>query len=206
MGILSRKKLGIKSTIKSVTLLLCTLGISTSIFAANNVITVKAGTFTIDDTVQSIDGFFGGTATATFEEDDSTFGVEYDRMMNNHVSIGGGFQTYSLNYTASGGASGIGEMEASFITFNSKYHFTEGSFKPFIGGAAGIAFTDFTGPVTGNTVGLALAIMAGFRWQFSTVGLYAEYKTFVSADTEDSGDAEVDVAGDSVTAGLSFAF
>ena len=194
------------SIFKAVILLLFTSGLSTTTFAANNVITVKAGTYTLDDTVQSIDGFFGGTATATFEEDDSTIGVEYDRMMNNHVSIGGGFQTYSINYTATGGATGIGEMEAIFITFNSKYHFTEGSFKPFIGGAAGLALTDFSGPVVGNTAGLALGIMAGFRWQFSTVGLYAEYKSYVSADTEDSGDAEVDIAGDSVTAGLSFAF
>ncbi len=192
-----------KSFFNTVTLLVSTLGVSTSAFAQNNVITVKAGTYSMDDTVQTITGFGGATATINFEKDDSTFGVEYDRMMNNHVSIGGGFQSYSINYTESGSR---GEMETTFVTFNSKYHFTEGSFKPFIGGAAGFVVTDFTGPLIGNTAGLALGIMAGFRWQFSLVGLYAEYKTYVSADTEDSGNAEVDVAGDSVTAGLSFAF
>jgi len=196
-------KSGTKSILNTVILLLCSLGLSTATFAQNNVITVKAGTYTMDTTVQTITGFGGATATIGFEDDDSTFGVEYDRMMNNHVSIGGGFQTYSINYLESGST---GEMQASFVTFNSKYHFTEGSFKPFIGGSAGFVVTDFTGPLIGNTAGLALGVMAGFRWQFSLVGLYAEYKTYVSADTEDSGNAEVDVAGDSITAGLSFAF
>ncbi len=191
---------------KLITVLMCTLGLSVTAFAQNNVITVKAGSYAMSDTSQSITGFFGGTVATTFEDDSSTFGVEYDRMMNNHVSIGGGFQSYTIDYTASGAVSGTGEMEAIFVTFNSKYHFTEGNFKPFIGGAAGIAVTDFSGPLIGNTAGLALGIMAGFRWQFSTVGLYAEYKAYVAAETEDDGNAEVDLAGDSITAGLSFAF
>jgi len=193
--------MGIKSLVANTTLLFSLLGISASVLADNNVITVKAGTYTIDDTFQLINGL--GFSSVTFEEDGSTIGIEYDRMLTEHVSIGGGYQTYSLAYTS---GIGPGEVDVSFGTFNAKYHFTTGNFKPFIGGSAGIVLTDFTGNITGNSVGLALGIMAGFRWQFSAVGLYAEYKVFVSANSEDSAGAEVDLAGDSVTAGLSIAF
>ena len=200
--------MGIKSIIKVGTLLVCAFGLPTTVLAddKNNIITVKGGTFSMSESVQSI--FFNANTSTTFEEDPSTFGVEYDRMMNDNVSIGGGAQIFNTAYTTFSGLTG--EMDATFVTFNSKYHFTTGKFKPFVGGAAGFVITDFTSNsafgLSGNTVGLTLGLMAGFRWQFSTFGLYAEYKNFITADTEDSADAEVDLAGESITGGISIAF
>ncbi|VAW92330.1 hypothetical protein MNBD_GAMMA21-1226 [hydrothermal vent metagenome] len=202
--------MGIKSILKTGTLLVCTFGLSTTVIAdadGANIITVKGGTFSMSEPVQSI--FFDTSSTTTFEEDPSTFGVEYDRMMNDNVSIGGGAQIFNTAYRTFSGSTG--EMDATFITFNSKYHFTTGNFKPFIGGTAGFVVTDFTSDsafngLSGNTAGLTLGLMAGFRWQFSTVGIYAEYKNYLTANTEDSADAEVDLAGDSITGGVSIAF
>ena len=193
--------MNLKKITSTAVLLVSSLGVSSHVFADGNVIIVKGGTYTIDDTTQVIDVF--PTINATFEEDSATFGVEYDHVFSSGVSIGGGYQSFNLDYTSNAGP---GDVDASFVTFNSKYHFTDGSFKPFIGASAGFALTDFNGGISGNTIGFAGAIMAGFRYQFGLVGIYAEYKNFLTADTEDADDAEVDLAGDSVTAGLSFEF
>lgn len=171
-------------------------------FAGDNVIIVKGGTYTLDDTNQVID-LNGGPVTTTFEEDTGTFAVEYDHVFDSGVSIGGGYQAFNMDYSTAGGN---GDFSADFIMFNSKFYLTQSSFKPFIGASAGLVVTDFSGQITGNTVGFTAAVMAGFRWQFSTVGLYAEYKNFLTADTEDSDNAEVDLAGDSITGGISFSF
>ena len=181
--------------------LLSTLGLSNHVFAKGNVIIVKAGTYTIDTTAQRIDSF--PTVNASFDEDGGTYGVEYDHVFGNGISIGGGYQRFNLDYTSNAGS---GDVDASFIMFNGKYYFLNSDFKPFIGASAGFAVTDFNGGITGNTVGFATAVMVGIRYQFSLVGIYAEYKNYLTADTEDSLDAEVDLAGDSVTAGLSFEF
>jgi len=201
--------MGIKSIIKVGTLLVCAFGLSSTVLAdadGANIVTVKGGSFSMSETEQSI--FFDASRTTTFEKDPSTFGVEYDRMMNDNVSIGGGVQIFNTAYTTFVG--GRGEMDATYVTFNSKYHFTTGNFKPFIGGTAGFVVTDFTASniagLSGNTVGLTLGLMAGFRWQFSTFGVYAEYKNYLTADTEDSASAEVDLAGESITGGVSIAF
>jgi len=196
--------MNIKSITQLSILLLASIGLSSQAFAKGNVIIVKAGTYTIETQTQRVDAF--PTITATFEEDGGTAGVEFDHLFKSGVSIGGGYQTFNLDYTYTGAGGGSGDVDASFFLFNSKYHFAKGSFKPFIGASVGFALTDFSGGVTGNTIGIAAGVMAGIRWQFSTVGIYAEYKNMLAADTEDSLDAEVDLAGDSVTAGLSFAF
>ena len=193
--------MNIKSITKLTILLLAIFGVTSQAFAKGNVIIVKAGTYTLETQAQRIDA--GPTVNAVFDEDGDTYGVEFDHLFKSGVSVGGGYQTFNLNYTSNVGA---GDVDASFFLFNSKYHFAKGSFKPFIGASVGFALSDFSGGVTGNTVGLAAGVMAGIRWQFSTVGIYAEYKKLLAADTEDSLDAEVDLAGDSVTAGLSFAF
>ncbi len=170
--------------------------------AQNNVIIVKGGSFNMDDTSQSID-LFPSTVTANFDDDGGLFSVEYDYMMNKNLSIGGGIELSSIDYTSSAGS---GDMDLAFITFNTKYHFLDGDFKPFIGGAIGAASTDFNGGIIGSSSGLALGFMAGLRYQFSVVGLYLEYKNYFSADTEDSANAEVDVAGDGIFAGIAINF
>jgi len=175
---------------------------SQSATAGDHVIIVKGGSYTLENTNQVISAF-PSTVTAVFEEDDDTLAIEYDHVFSNGVSIGGGYQAFSLSYTSNAGA---GDVDASFFMFNSKYHFSNSNFKPFIGASAGVALTDFNGAVIGNTIGFAVAGTAGFRWQFSTVGIYAEYKNYFSADTEDSLDAEVDLAGESITGGISISF
>lgn len=179
------------------------LALSSQVIANDNVITVKGGTFSLESTNQTID-VFPSTINATFEDDTSTFGIEYDHVFESGASIGGGFQAFSADYTST---TGDGSVDASFFTFNGKYYFNnDGDFKPFIGGTAGIGLTDFSGAVSGNSIGFALGAMVGFRYQFSLVGIYAEYKNYLSANTEDDLDAEVDIAGESLTAGLSFQF
>jgi len=185
----------------------CILLISGTLFfsgiasASDNVIIVKGGTYELDDNTQTVDYF--PTTNAVFEQDGATLSVEYDHVFDNNVSIGGGYQSFNLDYTSNFGS---GDMTASFIMFNSKIYFTDSMIKPFIGASVGLVATDFTGGISGNTIGFTAAGMAGIRMQFSTVGLYLEYKNFFTADTEDSEDAEVDLAGDSITGGLSFQF
>lgn len=174
---------------------------SNSASAGEHVIIVKAGTYTIDDRTQVID--VGPLVSTVFDEDAGTFGVEYDHVFDSGLSIGGGYQSYNMDYTSSAGP---GDYYADFLTFNAKAYFTDSSFKPYIGGSFGLVGTDFDGAITGNSVGIAIGAMAGFRWQFSVVGLYAEYKNFFSADTEDSDNAEVDLAGESITGGISISF
>ena len=175
---------------------------TTSLQASENVIIVKGGTYSFGDTTQIVDTF-PSNVSATFETEGGLTGIEYDHVFE-HFSIGGGIEKYSLNYTTSQGGSGT--VDVSHLMFNGKYYFLDSAFKPFVGASAGVAITDFTGSVIGNSAGLAVAVSAGFRYQFSVVGLYVEYKNYVLADTEDSFDSEVDVAGDGVFGGISFSF
>ena len=182
--------------------------------ANENVIIIKGGTYELDDTRQIIIGEnnFGGSTPVdtTFEEDTSTFGIEYDHVFDSGFSIGGGYQTFSMDLVTTSPV-GSGDITADFVLFNGKYHFTDISFKPYVGVSAGFVVTDISASgasyiLDGNTVGFAFGAMAGFRWQFSNVGLYAEYKNFLSANTEDSEDAEIDLAGSSITGGISIAW
>ena len=170
--------------------------------ANEHVIIVKGGDFNLEDRTQTVD-IFPSTVNAAFEEKNTLIGVEYDHVFSNNFSIGGGFETYSMDYTT---GTGSGNADVSFLMFNGKYYFSKSSFKPFIGASAGFAITDFSGDIIGNSAGLAIAITAGLRFQFSPVGIYVEYKNYLSANTEDEFDAEVNVAGDGVFAGLSFQF
>ena len=169
---------------------------------AENVIIVKAGNYTMDDTTQRID-LIPSPVNTTFEDDVGVFGVQYEFVFNNGFSIGGGFEGFTLDYTS---GIGSGQTDVIFVTANPKYYFLDGDFRPFLGGSVGLAATDFTGSIDGTTSGLALGFQAGFRYQFSLVGVYVEYKNYFSAKTEDSENADVDLAGSIISAGLSFAF
>lgn len=183
-------------------LILAGMCLNQTVIANDNVIIAKFGVFNLDDTTQTIDTF-PSSITATFEDDSGSFGVEYEHVFNNNVSIGGGFEISNFDYVSNVGP---GDVDIMFLTFNSKYYFTKNKFRPFVGGSVGAALTDFNQSVEGSSSGLALGVMAGFRYQISVVGLYLEYKNYLTADTEDDFDSEVDVAGDSLHVGVSIQF
>lgn len=183
--------------------LLAASGLSGYALASDHVVIVKGGDFTLSDRSQVVD-VFPSTITATFTEKNSLFGVEYDHVFDNGFSIGGGIEAFNMDYTTN--QPGNGEVDVTFFMFNGKYYFSGSNIKPFVGASAGFALTDFTGDVLGNTIGFAAAVSAGIRFQFSLVGIYLEYKNHFSANTEDTLEADVDVAGDGVYAGLSFQF
>jgi hypothetical protein len=162
---------------------------------------VKGGTYKIGDRNQLIDD--GTFIATTFEEDTSIFAVEFDHVFNNGFSIGGGYQGFDMNYNS---AAGPGEVQADFALFNGKLYFTESRFKPFIGFSAGLIWANFDGNITGNSLGVAIAGMAGFRWQLGAAGLYVEYKNFISAETADGDSDEIDLAGETLTGGISISF
>ncbi len=193
-----------QKTLMLVTLLTGMLTFSMHTYAGDHVIIVKGGTFNLEDRSQTVDLFLSGPVDISFEEKNSLFGVEYDHVFNNNFSIGGGLELYSMDYVTD--TPGTGSIDVSFIMFNGKYYFTKSSFKPFVGASAGFALTDFGGDIIGNSIGLAIAVTAGFRYQFSPVGIYVEYKNYLTADTADEFEAEVNVAGDGIYAGLSFQF
>ena len=172
-----------------------------TILASENVVIVKGGTYKIDDRNQLIDD--GTFIATTFEKNTSIIAVEFDHVFDNGFSLGGGYQGFDMDYNS---AVGAGDFHADFALFNGKIYFTKNRFKPFIGFSAGLIWADFNGNITGGSLGVAIAGMAGFRWQYGAAGLYVEYKNFISADTADGDSDEVDLTGETITGGISISF
>lgn len=186
------------------TLALLLLGISFtshSAIAGENVVIIKGGSYKIGDRNQLIDD--GTFIATTFEQSTSIFGVEFDHVFDSGFSLGGGYQGFKMDYDS---AAGSGDFTADFALFNGKLYFNQTSFKPFIGFSAGLIWADFNGGITGSSLGVGIAGMAGFRWQLGAAGLYVEYKNFFKAQTADGDSDEVDVAGDSLFAGIAISF
>lgn len=167
-----------------------------------NTIIVKAGSFGLSDTRQTIAG-----SNATFEEDSSAvFAVEYARRFGENFSFGGELVNYSNDY-----ATFIsGEVDTAIATANIKAYFDVGKhFRPFVGAGAGFAVIDVSGPFDGSASGFAMSFSAGVQIPFEHVGIHIEYK-YIAANAENETNygntAKFDVGGDGVFAGISIHF
>jgi opacity protein-like surface antigen len=180
--------------------------ISTHSALAENVINVKVGKFSLDETQQTPILF-----PITLEEDSSgALAVEYEWRAETGFAFGGELVLYNNSYTTAGGS---GDADSGVATFNVKNYFnaTE-SFKPFIGGGIGFGVVSLTGTgnhYQGDAAGLALQLMVGAEFRVSKpIGLYAEYK-YISSETEDfegNSNAKFDISGSGLFVGVSVHF
>jgi len=168
-----------------------------------NAIIVKAGTFTLAKTEQTIISF-----DATFDDNStSVFAVEYTRKFGDNFTFGGEILHYQNQYAM---LSIPGEVETVVFTGNIKKYFDLAKyFQPFIGAGLGVATTNVTGALDGSASGLAASFSVGAEIPFEYVGIHLEYK-YLSATTDGEttgGDtAKFDVGGSGLFAGVSIHF
>lgn len=170
--------------------------------AGTHYIHIKSGDYNIDTTRQTV---FGRILDIT-EKDSSSFAVEYQYKFENNISIGGEVLEAKHRYTDTENGN-MGDIYTSMFLFEAKYNIdlTQWLYS-FVGLSAGLAVSEFDGPVTGNTVGTALGYSAGLTFRFSNhVGLTFQYKQ-MDSDTEDSAGNKFDASGRSLTANVSVFF
>ena len=185
-----------KSFVKT-TVLIAMLSAASMAHAANeSSFALKAGSFTLDSKDQNILG------PKTFDDSSSSvFALEYEKNMNNNLSWGVEFISYSNDYSA-----GTGTADAFHVMGNIRKYFDASKrVKPYIGGGIGVAGVSMSGPVTGSASGISFQVMGGVKFPFKAVSAILEYK-FISAEPEDSAGTTVDTSGTGIFAGIAFNF
>lgn len=179
---------------------------STARAGAPHSLIVKTGTYKLASKSQS---FLG--STQDFESSSKgVFGVEYEYRFASDVAVTGEIGRYRNAYTRSGVA-GSGSMGVTHFSVKAKKYFDVTKwFHPFVGGGIGTAVTDFSGPITGGTVGVGLVGVGGAEFRFDKVGVYTELRYWsgkTSGEEEGSGSSvKVDIGGTGLNVGVIFHF
>ena len=175
---------------------------STAAAEGTTALILKTGQFTLSEDSQVV-------LFDRLEFDDKSsgvFGAELEWRMPDGLSLGGELTFYRNDWASAFFLFDSGQVDTTILMFNVKKYFTASKvIHPYIGAGAGVAVTDFSGTITGNSSGLALQAIGGIEFRWDKVGLYTEFKA-LSADTEDDLDHQVDVSGTGIFAGLSIYF
>ena len=170
--------------------------------SAETALILKTGQFTLSEDSQEI-------LNVPRQFDDSSsgvFGAELEWRMESGISLGGELTLYQNDWVTPSNPLSSGEVDTVIVMFNAKKYFAVSDIvHPYVGAGAGVAVTDFSGAITGNSSGLAIQAVGGIEFRWGKVGLYTELKA-LSADTEDEGNEEVDVSGNGAFVGLSIFF
>ena len=168
-----------------------------------NIIIVKAGTFTLADTDQTLAG-----TDATFEDTSSSvFSVEYNRKFGDNFAFGGEMVRYTNDYVGGGL---LGEVDTTILMGVIKKYFALAThFQPFLGMGLGVTSASVTGSLDGNASGTASSFSVGAEIPFDYVGIHLEYKYLNStADNETilGQTAKFDLSGTGFFAGVAIHF
>jgi opacity protein-like surface antigen len=173
-----------------------------SAVAAETAVIIKTGQFTLSKDSQVI-------LNEPLQFDDSStgvFGAELEWRMKDGISLGGEVTLYQNDWVSTLSPLNSGAVDTVIVMFNAKKYFAVSEIvHPYVGAGVGVAVTDFSGAITGNSSGLAIQAVGGIEFRWDKFGLYTELKA-LSADTEDDLNEEVDVSGTGVFVGLSIFF
>jgi len=142
------------------------------------------------------------------------FSVEYEWHLKYGMTVGGDIVNFDNNYTSSTYNNRSGTIETTVFIGNFKKYFSiSNSFQPFIGVGLGIAYAQFSGPLTGNAVGIAAQAKLGAIYKIGRYSIYGEYHYLYanhvnSSHAESEGDisGSVDLTGDGYFLGLAVSF
>jgi hypothetical protein len=171
-----------------------------------NSIIVKTGRYTLSSGSQSF--------LSTTQDFDTTstgvFGVEYEYRPSSGFGVSAEFSKFSNAYTVQG-SSFTGDMDVIGFSVKAKKYFEVTNwFHPFVGAGIGSAATDFSGDITGSTVGVGLVGVAGAEFRTRNFGLYTELRYFsckTSGEESGTGNTQkVDVGGMGQYIGIAFHF
>lgn len=163
---------------------------------------LKTGSLTLASEEQTI-----GIRDYRFDTGSSgVYDIELYYQFESGFSIGGELIGYSNKFAEAGVPLNTGTVDTTIFMGTIRQFFsTESSFQPFIGAGLGVATTDVSGTLSGSTADLAFTGLVGIEYRGENVGVVAEYR-FISADTEDSNGAKIDVSASGIFAGLAIHF
>jgi len=160
----------------------------------------NAGTFKLSDERQTVAGFPSTYDTTS----KSVFGLEAEWRSASGFAVGGEFFTYK-NDLVSTATVPSAQQKVYAVMLNGKYYFHAADWlHPFVGVGVGQANASYSGGLTGNASGLAYQGLAGVEFRFKPVGIYLQYKYFVS-EVGDTG-KEAKIGGGGVLGGISISF
>jgi len=177
-------------------------GVSTPALADSVAVILKAGSFSVSEDRQTIDGGNVGL-------DDSAsgvFGIEGEWRQTNGLALGIEYLQYENDVSAPS-VVGSSTMDTSLVLFNVKKYFNPtATVNPYIGAGLGAVSVDFGGDIiTGSAGGFALQAIGGIEFRFDKVGLYTEFKA-LHAVAEDEAGEKAKASGSGVFAGISISF
>jgi hypothetical protein len=174
-----------------------------SAVAAETAVIIKTGQFTLSKDSQEI---FMNIPRQFDDRSSSVIGGELEWRMKDGISLGGEVTLYQNDWVTPSNPLSSGQVDTVIVMFNAKKYFAVSEIvHPYVGAGVGVAVTDFSGAITGNSSGLAIQAVGGIEFRWDKFGLYTELKA-LSADTEDDLNEEVDVSGTGVFVGLSIFF
>jgi hypothetical protein len=173
--------------------------------ASSHSLIIKPGMFKLSSTSQS----FLGSSQDFDSKSKSVFAVEYEYRFSPGFAVGAEIGKYSNSYTRPG--LGGGSMDVLHFDVKAKKYFEANAWlHPFVGGGIASAVTDFSGPITGGTLGVGLVAVGGAEFRFGKVGVYTELRYFsckTSGEEEGTNaDVKVNVGGTGLNVGAIFHF
>ncbi len=159
---------------------------------------LKGGSLGPVDRLQTIAGL-----ALAFDDKSSVFDGELQWRMSSGLAFGVELLSISTGYQAEGLS---GEADTVVVLGGVKKYFRPASImRPYVGAGLGSVGIDFSGPIIGNSFGLALHAVGGVEFLWERVGLCIE-AGYLSADTEDDAGQKADMSGRGIFAGLTLQF
>ena len=170
-------------------------------------INAKIGQYTIDQTDQNlthttdekiescflflwcIDSYRTSSSDISIDKhSDPGLGVEYEWDIHKGFILSGEYLTFENSYNASNDPATEGTITTTLMSAGIKQYFNrEGSYRPFIGIAHGLADVEFTGPLAGTLRGYFTVARAGVLYQFGRLGVLFEYLYIKDHGMESTG-------------------